>query len=566
MLRMLHRALPAADARRLVALAAWLAAAATLHGVVLGTAGGVVAACLGADVDAWPWMIALMASLVVFVVVQWVAQMVAFRVGSSTARALHLRLGEHLALLPIGWFAPHRQGRVIDLATAGIPQVMSYPALLLRPALTALVTPAAAAAAVAMLDGRFALVILAASGAAWASSRVSNRLAGGVDARRHTASAEATRRIIEYADRQQVIRTDQRADDADSLHRALDDVHAASKRSSGTVIPGFILFELTLNAALAALVGLGVLWITGGSLTVPVLLGVLAVAARLAAVAAAGAELAAGLRLQAGVLDRLAGVLDAPILPVLPAEPPQSRREELVRTERVGFSYGAAPVLEDVSVSLPRRGLTAVVGPSGSGKTTLARLLVRFWDPASGRIRFDGVDLRAMTADGLAANVATVMQDEHLLDSTIGANIALANVDATPDEIVAVIRAAGLESFVADLPEGLDTPIGPDGARLSGGQRQRVCIARALLKSAPLTIMDEAASALDAATARLVIEAAFRLAETGSVVVIAHNVDTIARADQIIVLDRGRVVQNGTHDALAGEVGRYRQLLRDSSF
>lgn len=563
MLRTLHRLLPAPDARRLVTLTVWLTAAAILHGVALGLAGILIAACLDAASDPTVGMIVLAGAVVAFVVVQWVAQMVAFRVGSSTARALHLRLGEQLAELPLGWFTGARRAHIIDLATTGVPQSMSYPAILLRPALTALVTPVAAALTLALLDGRFTLAVLGMTAVAFSASRVSVRLARTVDARRHTVSAEATRRILEYADRQPLIRTDQRPEDSDALDHALDDVHTAARRSAGTVIPGFVLFSLALNALFAVLIGLGVLWVVGASLSVPVLLGVLVVAARLVAVAQSGAELAAGLRLQAGILGRLGAVLGTPPLPHLPGGPPSEPGGELVHVENVSFGYDDAAVIQEVSFTLPRRGLTGLVGPSGSGKTTLVRLLARFWDPSAGRILLDGTDLRSLTSEELAGALAAVLQDDYLLEGSIGDNIRLGRPTASPQEVAAAVTEVGLDTFLAGLPEGLDTSVGPGGSRLSGGQRQRVCVARALLKAAPLTLIDEATSALDPENAGLVADAAIRLARTGSVLIIAHDLDTAARADQILVLDKGRIVQHGAPTVLASTPGRYRDLVRD---
>ncbi|MFB4313967.1 ABC transporter ATP-binding protein [Actinomadura sp. 21ATH] len=563
MLRTLARILPAPDRRRLGALTAWLTAAAMLHGIVLGLVGLVVASCLDPDSETTPAMVALAGAAVAFVTVQWIAQMVAFRVGSTTARALHERLGEHLADLPLGWFTPARQADIIDAGTTGVPQLMSYPAILLRPAITALITPPAAAFTLMLLDWRFTIAVLAATAIAWAASRYSGRLARAVDARRHRTTAEATDRVLEYADRQPLVRTDQRPDDAEDLDRALHEVRAASLRSAGTVIPGLLMFGVTLNTLFAALIAFGAAWMAGATLTAPVLVGVLVVIARLTAVASAGADLAAGLRMQQGVLTRLVQTLDTPALPVLDEEPEQvvPAAADIARAEHLSFRYDDRPVLENVSFVLPRRGLTALVGPSGAGKTTLLRLLARFWDPTSGRITLDGADLRTLRPEDLYARIGTVLQDDHLLDTTIRENIRTARPDASDTDLAAAVRAAGLERTIAALPDGIDSPVGPGGSRLSGGERQRVCVARALLKAAPLTLMDEATAALDPENARLVGEAAHRLAAAGSVLVIAHNLETVRRADHILVLDHGRIVQRGTHDQLASEDGLYQQLV-----
>ncbi|MFC6355928.1 ABC transporter ATP-binding protein [Luethyella okanaganae] len=563
MLRTLHRMLPAPEARALAALTAWLSTAAVLQGIVLGLAGITIAALLNAgDDDPWPRLVALAGSSVAFVIVQWAAQLIAFRTGSQTARALHTRLGEHVARLPLGWFTPIRQTELIDTATTGVPQLMSYPAILLRPAITAILTPIAAATTLALLDWRYSLAVLATTVVAWYASTLSQRLARTVDTRRHRTSIEAANRILEYATRQPLIRTDQRPEDVDALDHALRDAARESRRSTVTVLPGLLLFSLTLNALFAALITLGILWVTDATLTVPAFVGLLVTTARLTAIAAAGAELAAGLRLQHGALTRIGSVLDARPLPVLKLPPVEtSSGNVLANVEGISFRYGDDPVIEDVSFTLPRRGLTALVGPSGSGKTTITRLLARFWDPTNGRIALDATDLRSIEPDRLYAQIAMVLQDDYLVDATIRENIRAANPSATDADMCRAVRSAGLDSTLAELPNGLDTPTGPGGARLSGGQRQRVSIARALLKAAPLTIMDEATSALDPENTRLVSAAARELARTGSVLVIAHNLDTIVNADQVLVLDRGRIIQRGTHAELARRDGHYRTLL-----
>lgn len=560
MLRNLLRLLPEPERRDLVVLTAWLTAAAILHGIALGLTGLLVAAVLDPDEKAAPVAVSLGVATLGFVMTQWIAQTIAFRVGSESARALHVELGEQVARLPLGWFTPARQAQVIADATAGVPTLMSYPALLLRPALTAVITPLAAALTLTLLDWRYPLAALAAIVISWFVSRFSARRAAQVDVRRHQVTTEATSRLLEYATRQHLIRTDAGGSQTGDLERVLGETRGAGRRSAATVIPGLLLFGVTLNTLFAVLIALGVAWVDGGSLSTPAFIGAVIVLVRLVALAASGAELAAGLRLQQGALERLTETLTSPPLPIL--ESPHRRTDALVEADGVSFGYGNSAVLEAVDFTLPRQGLTALVGPSGAGKTTLVRLLARFWDPTAGSLTLDGDDLRGLPPEQLYARLATVLQDDHLLDTTIGENIRAGRPDASSAELAQAVEAAGLTGTIAELPQGLDTPAGPGGSKLSGGQRQRVCIARALLKAAPLTLMDEATSALDPQNRRLVVETAHRLAQTGSVVLVAHDLETIRRAEQILVLERGRVVQRGTHEELAGAEGLYRQLLQ----
>jgi ATP-binding cassette subfamily C protein CydCD len=203
----------------------------------------------------------------------------------------------------------------------------------------------------------------------------------------------------------------------------------------------------------------------------------------------------------------------------------------------------------------------ALVGPSGAGKTTIASLLLRFWDPTSGSITLAGHDLRAWSLDDLRGHIALVAQDTHLFNDTLGGNIRIARPEATRTEVAAAIERASLAPLVRALPEGLETRVGERGLQLSGGQRQRVAIARAFLRDAPVLILDEATSHLDAVNEHVVQEALLSLARARTTIVIAHRLSTVRAADQIVVLDEGRVVEQGRHDELLRRRGLYARLV-----
>lgn len=238
--------------------------------------------------------------------------------------------------------------------------------------------------------------------------------------------------------------------------------------------------------------------------------------------------------------------------------------ERAIEFDRVSFAYagdGAAPVLRDVSLVAQKGEVIALVGASGAGKSTLVDLLPRFHEPTEGRILLDGVDTRDIRLGALRSLIGIVSQDTVLFNDTVRANLAYGAGDRfSQAQIEAAARAANAHGFIADLPQGYDTPLGERGTRLSGGQRQRLAIARALLLDAPILILDEATSALDTESERLVQEAIDRLLAGRTVFVIAHRLSTIVHAHQILVLDRGRVVERGTHDALLAHGGAYRRL------
>jgi subfamily B ATP-binding cassette protein MsbA len=229
--------------------------------------------------------------------------------------------------------------------------------------------------------------------------------------------------------------------------------------------------------------------------------------------------------------------------------------------DRVSFRYGDGDlVLRDVSFSLGKGRIVALVGPSGAGKTTIADLVPRFHDPTIGQILMDGVPLTRIGRRSLRALMGVVSQDTVLLNDTVRGNIAYGSPGATPEMIEAAAQAANAAGFIAELPQGYDTMLGERGTRLSGGQRQRIAIARALLRDPPILILDEATSALDTESERLVQQAIERLMRERTVLVIAHRLATVRDADEIVVLDAGRVVQRGSHEELLRAGGLYRRL------
>jgi subfamily B ATP-binding cassette protein MsbA len=231
-----------------------------------------------------------------------------------------------------------------------------------------------------------------------------------------------------------------------------------------------------------------------------------------------------------------------------------------IRFEQVRFAYDHKEVLRGIDLTVRRGEVVAFVGPSGGGKTTLTNLLPRFFDVTGGRVTLDGIDIRDLRLDSLRALIGIVTQETVLFDDTIRNNIAYGRADLPLERVREAARAAFADAFIQEAPNGYETMVGEGGVRLSGGQRQRLAIARALLKDAPILILDEATSQLDSESEALVQQALGNLMRDRTTLVVAHRLSTVARADRIYVVEDGRIVEEGRHDDLVARGGTYRRL------
>ena len=265
----------------------------------------------------------------------------------------------------------------------------------------------------------------------------------------------------------------------------------------------------------------------------------------------------------AASLDRIEEVLKADLTVKEPAVPHPFRFENEVELDRVRFVYPGAtePALDGFSLTVKKGETVALVGASGSGKTTVARLLLRLYDPQSGQVKLDGVDIRELATSDVRRHVGFVTQDPLLFHDTVAANISLFDPNLNVERVAEVAAIANATAFISALPDGMETPIGDGGGRLSGGQRQRLAIARALYHDPPILVLDEATSALDAEGERMVQAAIEKVMEGRTAVVIAHRLSTVRRADRIVVMSNGRLVESGTHEGLMAAKGPYSEMV-----
>jgi ABC-type multidrug transport system fused ATPase/permease subunit len=331
------------------------------------------------------------------------------------------------------------------------------------------------------------------------------------------------------------------------------------------------LFETSMGLGVSSgqlvVLGVGGYLVIHGDVTIGTLVAFIGLLPSLLYPIAALSGVGQAVQRAAGALERVDELLDEPVTIVdrQDAEPLSSLSEE-IRLEQVTFGYGdTRPVLRDVDLVIPAGRHTAIVGPSGSGKTSVLNLLLRFWDPDSGRVLFDGHDARAATLASLRGQIGIVFQDTFVFDTTIRENIALGLPGATDADVVAAAKAAQLHDYIESLPAGYDTVLGERGVRMSGGQRQRLAIARALIRDPRVLVLDEATSALDAQTERELLATLAIVARDRTTISITHRLSVAATADRIVVLDHGRVAEEGRHEDLVRAGGLYQELYEEQT-
>lgn len=545
---------------------------ASIYGLMQGFAVSLLVpiarALASGDYDAtWRWIGVLALAVVMCSIAHYVQAMRGFRVALTVLRTMHLTIGDHLVTLPIGWFAG-KTGSVAQIASKGTLAAGSAAAHLMTPVVVGTAGPAAVAISMLFFDWRLGLALVGVAPLLWLAAQAGARLMARSEQADHEAAAASSARVIEFARCQPVLRAFGRTGEQgyQPLNDAIATQQQTTRRTTIESVAGMALYGVVVQFAFTMLVVIAAVLALGGTLSGVDLLALLGVVARFISPLQEMAEYGGAIRQIRGELRRIQSIMDTKPLP----EPPISATVSepgRVELESVRFGYEPEkPVLRDVSLVVPPRSMTALVGPSGSGKTTVTRLIARFYDVDEGTVRVGGADVRDQTTEGLMAQLALVFQDVYLFDDTLRENIRFGRPDASEDDIDRAAHLAGVSEIAARLPDGWQTQVGEAGSALSGGERQRVSVARALLKHAPIVLLDEATAALDPENEGFVQRSLEALREDTTLVIIAHKLTTVVNADQIVVLDdRGSVAEVGTHEELLARGGRYSAFWRERS-
>ncbi|WP_238923097.1 ABC transporter ATP-binding protein [Achromobacter ruhlandii] len=509
------------------------------------------------------WLAAFTLLAAAAIVLRWRAQGFDYR--GHMARATHelrVLLGEQLRRMPLEALQAHRTGGIAAKLLGGVDEQMNYALTVINLILGAIVTPAAAAVALLAWDWRLGVALMLVFPAIVPLYRWRRpALDRGHDATGR-ANEALNAELLEYMQGLPVCLATGRAGAANERLRAgFEQLEQLQREHHRRGAKPSLMVAAIVESGMLAILGCGMLWVTQGSLAPAALGAVLVLVARFAEPLATFVNFTTVLALIEAALARIEGLRAVAPLPQWPAQGGLAGPAD-IRIEGLEFRYagGTAAALRDIDLDLPARGLTALVGPSGSGKTTLTRLLMRHADPQRGAIRIGGVDIRGLPPADLNRLISTVFQDVHLFDDSVIGNIGMARPEAGEAEVRAAARAAHCLDFIERLPQGWQTRLGEAGGKLSGGERQRLSIARAILKDAPIVILDEPTAALDTESELAVQAAIDTLVAERSVIVIAHRLSTIVAADRILVFEDGRITQRGTHAELLAQPGRYRRM------
>lgn len=473
-----------------------------------------------------------------------------------------IRITDRLKKIPMGLLNDSRMANILGLLTTGLSETENIVPSVLITMLTGFLSAAVFTVMTLVFDWRVGLVVVVGATAyLWMSARM-QKVSAQLAPRRAKAQADLSDKIVEHIQGMPVIKSFNLTGKGDQKTRlAIDESRDANLKIEQTFTPYTIGASLMINIASVMIMALAIQFYGDGTMTLTDSLMTLLMSYMVfSQIQQAGSSMAE-LRIVSNSIDRVETIEKMPLMPVWGTTSAETDGQT-IEIENITFSYENKPVVQNLSLTIPEKTTVAFIGPSGAGKTTLAKLIARFWDVDSGAIKIGGKNIKEYKLEDLMNQISIVFQSVYLFADTIENNIRFGKKDASREEIMNAAKKAACHEFIMNLPDGYQTKIGEGGASLSGGEKQRISIARAIIKDAPIIILDEATANVDPENEDKLQKAINALMNEKTVIMIAHRLKTVKNADQIVVIDHGQIVQKGNHETLIRESGIYSDFIK----
>lgn len=480
--------------------------------------------------------------------------------GYDTCAGKRIEIGEHLRYLPMGYFNDTSLGHITSVTTNTLEQMSDIATRAIMMVLQGSITTAVIALAMFLFDVRIGLVSIIGIAVFMIVNSITNRKIAKVADEKIEADKEMVGVILEYVQGIAEIRNyNIFAENNSRVEGSVERKKKADILAETTAIPAVGVQMLISKLAGVAIAAASLSFYFGGTMELEYLITMLMCSFMVFEALDSAGIYTALLKVIGKGVDLANEILDIEQMDIAGEVIHPENRD--IHLENVSFAYENRKIIDDVTLDIKEGTTTAIVGPSGGGKTTITSLIARFWDVKEGKVTLGGRDVKDYSFDSLMENFSFVFQKVYLFEDTIANNIRFGRSEASMEDVIAAAKKARCHDFIMSLPEGYETIVGEGGATLSGGEKQRIAIARAIMKDAPIIILDEATANVDPENEKELTEAIENLTKKKTIIMIAHRLKTVRNADQIIVIDKGKIVQKGKHDQLMREDGIYRNFV-----
>ena len=480
--------------------------------------------------------------------------------GYGTCADKRIEIAEHLKYLPMGYFNQNSLGNITSVATNSMEALADVATRVVMMVTQGILTTAVVVLMICAFDLRIGGIAILGVLLFFAVNSLLQKKAKEIAPTKDASDRKLVEKVLEYIQGIAEVKSyNLTGEKSKALNRAVDENTAANIKLEITFVPLMFLQSLTAKLIGVVIAGVSVAFYLNGTMELlNAVVMVIAAFILFGALDSAGSYSALLRNVDLNV-SKANSVLDMPTMDIDGQDITPANYN--IDVENVEFSYGKRKIIDGVSVHIPQKTTTAIVGPSGGGKTTLCHLIARFWDVDKGCVKLGGMNVKDYSMDSLMKNFSFVFQSVYLFQDTIANNIRFGQPDAPMDKVIDAAKKACCHDFIMALPDGYETIIGEGGANLSGGEKQRISIARAIMKDAPIIILDEATANVDPESEQELTAAIEALTKEKTILMIAHRLKTVRHADNILVIDGGKIVQSGTHDELMHQGGIYRRFV-----